>query len=110
MCGAANFHSRYGNGVYGVQRKFPLVSVGEDTLCVNVGETSRAETGQDIVSQCRSAKSALMRVRVLCVPDGGGGAVVVPPGMLVAVVPFPKTVVPGTSVAMPWKVTVAPDA
>src|SRR5437773_11333287 len=61
---------------------------------------------QGMVSQCKSAKSALIFVRLFCVP-----AVAAPPGTLVAwPAAVAKTVAPGTSVAVPWKVTVAPDA
>ena len=79
-------------------------------LFVNVVETqaSAAQAGHVMLSKCRSAKSALIRVRLACVPCGGGGGAVVPPGMLVAVAPFPKTVTPGGTVAaVPWNVTVA---
>jgi len=62
---------------------------------------------QGMLSQCKSAKRALIRERLFCVP-----AVAPPPGLLVAVPPpAPKTVTPGKAeVASPEKVTVAPAA
>src|SRR5581483_11331331 len=70
-------------------------------------ETVTVNAAHDMVSQCRSPKSALIRCRELLVPP-----LAIPPGVLVAVLlPFPRTVTPGAAeIAVPWKVTVGPDA
>ena len=95
MCGPTNSHGRYGYGRYGVQRRSALESAVEGVVFVNVV--------QNMVSQCKSAKSALIRVRLFCVPPKGtpllGGA-------LVTVLPFPVSVTPGaTEAAVPWNST-----
>src|ERR1700746_3097539 len=60
-----------------------------------------------IVSACQSAQSALILARLLCGPPTA-----VPPGLLVAGVPPVLTVTPGApgAAAVPWKLTVVPDA
>ena len=63
---------------------------------------------QGMLSQCRSAKSALIRARLFCVPpvaSAPGGV------LLAALLPIPSTVTPGAAeMAVPWKLTVAPGA
>jgi hypothetical protein len=70
-------------------------------VLVNAGPVSL----QGIVSTCQSARIALIFARLFCVPPAG-----TPPGLLLMVLLFPRSVVPGAGeFPNPWKLTVVPD-
>src|SRR4029077_3295733 len=104
MCPAANLHHAmdqgpWGAGPWGDQRYGPSGAPPGSEVCVNAVPVPL----QAIVSACQSANSALIFLRLLCVPP----CELAPGGVLRAA----KTVTPGAEeLPQPKKLTVAVDA